>query len=583
MHESLAHLLEASCQKYANRPHLGTRKNGQWSWITYAEFKELVDAARAGLAQLGVGRGDRVALIADNCVEWATCAYAAYTLGAIYVPMYTAQPAEEWEFILNDCQAKVVFTATEKITRALDERRGNMPALSHVISLAGAARAEDSYEHFLAQGRAHPTDVVYPDRNDPAGFIYTSGTTGKPKGVRLSHANLCSNCDACREVFPLNKERSLAFLPWAHALGQTGELHFFTQEGHAIAINDDVTRLVNNLPEVRPSLLVAVPRIFNRIYDGVNKQMAAKPLPIQKLFASGLELAGRRNSGESLSFGERLVLGLAERLIFSKVRAKFGGRLKLVISGSAALNPEVARFVDALGIMVYEGYGLTETSPVAAVNFPGARKIGSVGRPLPGVEIRIDESKSDNPGEGEIIIKGPNVMLGYHNRPEDDAAVFTEDRAFRTGDLGRIDEDGYVYITGRLKELYKLETGKYIAPAALEEKLKLSPYVANIMLFGANKAFNVALVVPDEAALKEWSEKTGGSVDNVADSPQVTQLLMAEIDRFAGEFKSYEKPKKIALLTEDFTTDNGLLTPSMKIKRGEVVKRYQDRLDALYA
>src|SRR5690606_6413681 len=395
------------------------------------------------------------------------------------------------------------------------------------------------------------------------------------KGVRLSHANLCSNCDACREVFPLHKERSLAFLPWAHALGQTGELHFFTQEGHAIAINDDVTRLVNNLPEVRPSLLVAVPRIFNRIYDGVNKQMAAKPLPIQKLFSSGLEVAGRLNHGATLSCGERLVLWLAERLIVSKVRAKFGGRLKLVISGSAALNPEVALFIDALGIMVYEGYGLTETAPVASVNYPGARKIGSVGKPLPGVEIRIDESKSANPGGGENIRKGPHVMPGYHNRPDDDAAVFTEDRAFRSGDLGRIDEDGYVYITGRLKELYKLETGKYVAPAALEEKLKLSPYVANIMLFGADKAYNVALVVPDESALQDWSAKTGVSIKDVSDSPQVTQLLMAEIDRFAGDFKSYEKPKKIVLLTEDFTTDNGMLTPSMKIKRGEVIKRYQ--------
>jgi long-chain acyl-CoA synthetase len=583
VHESLVHLLEASCRKYANRPHLGTRKNGQWSWITYAEFKELVDAARGGLAALGVGRGDRVALVADNCVEWATCAYAAYTLGAIFVPMYAAQPPKEWEFILNDCGAKVVFAATPKIAGQLEELRPSMPSVEHIICLAESSTGESSYAHFLEQGRNNPTDTVYPDKDEPAGFIYTSGTTGNPKGVKLSHANICSNCDACREVFPLHKERSLAFLPWAHALGQTGELHFFTQEGHAIAINDDVTRLVNNLPEVRPSLLVAVPRIFNRIYDGVNKQMAAKPLPIQKLFSSGLRLAERRNHGEQLSFGERIVLGLAERLIFSKVRDKFGGRLKLVISGSAALNPDVARFIDALGIMVYEGYGLTETSPVAAVNYPGARKIGSVGKPLPGVEIRIDESKSDNPGEGEIIIKGPNVMLGYYNRPEEDAAVFTEDHAFRTGDLGRLDEDGYLYITGRLKELYKLETGKYVAPAALEEKLKLSPYIANIMLFGSNKAYNIALVVPDEAALQDWSEKTGVTLGDVTNNPQVTQLIMAEIDRLATDFKNYEKPKKAVLLGDDFTTDNGMLTPSLKVKRREVIKSYQDRIDAAYA
>jgi long-chain acyl-CoA synthetase len=582
MHESLVHLWEASCRKYRDRDHLGTRKDGAWSWLTYGDFKELVDAARGGLASIGIAPGDRVALIADNCVEWATCAYATYSRGAIFVPMYTAQLEDEWVFILKDSGAKVVVVTSPTIHDALIARKPDLPGLERVICLDLPAAHVDSYDALLAAGRANPSDVVYPEPYDVASFIYTSGTTGQPKGVKLTHENFCSNCDAVREVFPLHKERSLAFLPWAHALGQTAELHFFSQEGFAIAINDDVSRLVSNLPDVRPSLLVAVPRIFNRIYDGVNRQMTSKPAVIRKLFHKGLALAGRRNAGDSLSTSERLILGVAERLIFSKIRAKFGGRLKLVISGSAALNPEVARFIDALGIMVYEGYGLTETAPVTSVNYPGARKIGSVGKPLPGVTVKIDESKSNNPREGEIIIYGPNVMVGYHNRPEESAAVFTDDRGFRSGDLGYLDEDGYLYITGRIKELYKLETGKYIAPAALEESLKLSPLIGNVMLYGANKPFNVALVVPDEAAVMEWSAQTGTPIGDVSKNSQLKERLASELEKYGAAFKSYERPRKIALIAEDFTTENGMLTPSMKIKRDEVTQRYGELLEALY-
>jgi long-chain acyl-CoA synthetase len=416
-----------------------------------------------------------------------------------------------------------------------------------------------------------------------AGFIYTSGTTGAPKGVRLSHRNICSNCDAVREVFPLHRERSLAFLPWAHALGQTGELHFFTQEGFSIAINDDLTRLVTNLPEVKPTLLVAVPRIFNRIYDGVTKQMASKPKPIQKLFARGLQLAKAQSAGQRLGLLDGLTLAAADRLIFSKVRDRFGGRLKLAISGSAALSQNVAEFIDALGIMVYEGYGLTETSPVASVNYPGARKLGSIGKPLPGVRVVIDETQSEKPGEGEIVIHGPNVMLGYHNRPEEEARVFTPDRGFRSGDLGYLDADGYLFITGRIKEQYKLETGKYVAPAALEEQLKLSPLIANVMLYGANKPYNVALVVVDAAALEQWCKDTGAALPADPNTePRLVQAVLEEIAQHGKAFKSYERPTKVVLTREDFTVENGQLTPSLKIKRSAVLARYQGALEELY-
>jgi long-chain acyl-CoA synthetase len=277
-----------------------------------------------------------------------------------------------------------------------------------------------------------------------------------------------------------------------------------------------------------------------------------------------------------------LLLRLADRLIFAKIRDKFGGRLKLVISGSAALSRNVAEFIDALGIMIYEGYGLTETSPVVSVNFPGARKIGSIGKPLPGIRVVIDQAKGSQPGEGEIVIYGPCVMKGYHKRPEENAAVFTEDGGFRSGDLGYLDSDGYVFITGRLKELYKLETGKYVAPAALEERLKLAPLVANVMIYGANKPHNVALVVLDPIALSEWCDSNGVAQSEACANAALNKAVMGELDTCGSDFKSYEKPRRAILTTEDFTTDNGMLTPSLKVRRAAVIKHYGQALEALY-
>jgi long-chain acyl-CoA synthetase len=583
LYATLCDLLEGSCKKFKDRNIFGTKRDGEWHWITYGEFGKLVQACTAGLAGLGVTAGDRVAMVADNCVEWATVAHATYAQGGVFVPMYTAQKPDEWKFILNDCAAKVVVAATEKAYRALKAAAPQIPSLEHVIGLFLPESDPDSYLGLLSRGRGSPVARHVAKSEDIAAYIYTSGTTGQPKGVKLSHANICSNCAAVEEVIPMVQETSVAFLPWAHSLGHTGELMYFTQRGFSMAINDDVGRLVSNLPEVRPTALVAVPRIFNRIYEGVNRQMSEKPRLIQALFARGLRCAGDKSRGKSLGFADRVVLGLAERLIFSKVRGKFGGRLKLVICGSAALNKDVAEFVDALGIMVYEGYGLTETTPVVSVNYPGHRKLGSVGKPLPGVRVVIDESQSSQPGEGEVVVYGPNVMVGYHQRPEENAAIFTADGGLRTGDLGRLDQDGYLYITGRLKELYKLENGKYVAPAPLEEELKVSPYITNVVLYGLNRPHNVALVVPNLDRLKQWAEENGVELGNVTENPKVRELLMAEIQAHSATFKSYERPRSVAIVTEDFTTENGLLTPKMSVKRKEVLSRYGSALEALYS
>lgn len=581
--KNLVEVLEKSAETHATRTLFGTKQGSNWNWIDYKTFKHDVDRFRAALKDLGVGPGDKVAAIADNRVEWAVGCYATYGLRAAYVPMYQAQKADEWKFILNDCDAKVVLAANQDVYDKLKKIQPELPALEHVINFEGADDSVDSYAALLKRGEQNPVAPEQPDGKETAGFIYTSGTTGNPKGVILSHSNICSNLNAIHEVFTFNAEdRSLSFLPWAHSMGQTCELHGLISMGCSIGINDDIPNLVANLAEVKPTVLFAVPRIFNRIYDGVNKQMSEKPGFIQSLFRSGIKNATRKNAGESLGMMEGMGLALADKIIFNKIRDKFGGRLKYAISGSAALDKTVAEFVDALGIMVYEGYGLTETSPIATANYPGNRKIGSVGRAIPGVTIKIDNSVTDGAVDGEIVIYGPNIMQGYHNRPEENAAVLMDDGGFRSGDMGRLDDDGYLYITGRIKEQYKLENGKYVVPAPLEEKLKLSPYIANVMIHGHNKPHNVAVVVPDPEALKAWAAEHGVDVSQAGTDPKVKQLLQGEIDKFSKDFKGFERPKNFAVITEDFSTENDMLTPTLKLKRRNVLERYGDVIEGLY-
>jgi len=581
--KNLVDLCEKSCKKYKDRELFGTKKDGRWTFITYGEFQDLVDQFRGGLASLGVKAGDKVGIVANNRVEWAVAAYATYGLGAAFVPMYEAQKPDEWKFILTDCGAKVAIGATPTIYKKLQGVKGDVASLEHVVGFEEPETDDHSYAALLKKGAESPAEAKHPDQADTAGFIYTSGTTGNPKGVILSHGNITSNINAIHELFPFEaNDRSLSFLPWAHSFGQTCELHAMLSMGCSLAINDLVENLVGNLAEVQPTILFAVPRIFNRIYDGVNKQMTEKPGFIQSLFRNAIKNKTARSRGEDTGVFAGVGISLADSIIFSKIRAKFGGRLKYAVSGSAALSKEVAEFIDALGIEVYEGYGLTETSPIATANFPGHRKIGSVGKAIPGVKISIDKSVTGDAKNGEILIAGPNIMQGYHNRDDENKAVLMEDRTFRSGDMGYLDDDGYLYITGRIKEQYKLENGKYVVPSPLEEELKLSPFIANVMIHGANKPYNVALVVPDKAAVEKWAAENGKKVDDLEKSDEVKQLIDDELKKYSKSFKGFERPEKFALTIEDFTTDNGMLTPTLKLKRRNVLAKYESALDSLY-
>jgi len=340
-------------------------------------------------------------------------------------------------------------------------------------------------------------------------------------------------------------------------------------------------QLPDNFVEVRPTVLVAVPRVFQRVFVGFQKSMAGKPAPLRWLVRRALAAARRRRAGRRLGIGARVALALAERLVFVRARARVGGRLQFAISGAAALGVEVAELIDGIGIAVYEGYGLTETSPIVAANFPGQRKLGSVGRPIPGVRVVIDRDampagarQNDGGGggeedgaDGEIVVYGPNVMRGYHDRPAESRAALTADGGLRTGDVGHLDGDGFLYVTGRIKEQYKLDNGRYVSPGPLEEQLKLSPLIANVLIHGHNRAHNVALVVAGA---------------EVAGRPDAHARIRAEIDRLSSGWRSHERVQAFAVVDEDFTQANDMLTPSLKIKRRNIVRRYQPELEALY-
>lgn len=586
--QTLVDMFETSVKQYGSRDLFGVKTNGVWTWTKYAEVGKQVDAFRAGLASLGIKRGDNVAIISNNRVEWAVAAYACYGLGAALVPMYEAQLAKEWAFIINDCEAKALITANDEIFQKAQEIPEKAPSLQHIIGMTQPKSDPKSWAALMEAGAKNPVPAIAPKPEDTSCLIYTSGTTGNPKGVILSHGNIVSNINAVQDILPVQGEdRSLSFLPWAHSFGHTCELHVLISTGSSIALVESVDKIIANLAEVGPTMLFSVPRIFNRIYDGVNKQMVDKPKPIQGLFRAGIRAATkkRKEGPGSLSFNERLMLSLADKLVFKKIRAKFGGRLKYAFSGGAALSREVAEFIDALGITVYEGYGLTETSPIATANRPGAHRIGSVGKAIPGVKIIIDKEASGDPKHGEIVIVGPNIMQGYHNRPEENQAVFTEERGFRSGDLGYLDDDGFLYITGRIKEQYKLENGKYVSPAPLEEQLKLSPFILNAMVYGDNRLYNVALAVIDPEAVKKWGETEGLSFkDNneMCENERVKALVKSEIEKYSAEWKSFEKAQKVTLTADDFTTQNGMLTPSLKVKRRVVWQKYGPQIEALY-
>jgi long-chain acyl-CoA synthetase len=582
--QSMLDLFEANAAAHPDRPLFLTKMLGRWEPVTYGELSARIERLRRSLGGLNVESGDRVGIIASNSVEWAAIAYASYGLGAAIVPMYENQLEADWEYIVRDSELVVLFVANEGIRAKVDRLRSSMPSLRHIIPMAGP-----DYEEFLDLGKGLPPLRRRPSGEQMAAIMYTSGTTGQPKGVVLSHANILSNVLPLSVVTFTHEKKpedqlTLSFLPWAHAFGHTVELHLVIGAGSTMAIAESVDKISDNMREVRPTALIAVPRVFIQVYAAVQRMLESKPGWVRTLFYSAIAIAAKRARGEALGFKERLTLTTADQLIFSKVRARLGGRLTFAVSGAAALPREVGDFITALGIEFYEGYGLTETSPIVSANIPGHNRLGTVGKPLAGVRVEIDLSVGIDSQSGEIIVYGPNVMRGYHGQ-DGAEGVFTKDGGLRTGDAGYLDEDGFLHITGRIKERYKLSNGKYVAPGPLESALKLSAFVSDAMIYGDGRPHNVALLVPDREALANWADKNGVGplgLDELCEQPAVVALLRGEIDRALAGVRGYERIHEFVILREEFSQDKGTLTPSLKLKRHNVVERYKKEIDAMY-
>lgn len=590
-HVNLVQFLESSVAAGPDRPCIGTRDpdGGRYHWTSYAELGRRVDALRAGLAAEGVGPGSSVGIIANNRLEWAIAHFATLGRRARWVPMYEAELPATWAYILQDAAVEVLFVSRPEIRERVRAFAADLPALRRVVVLEGTG--EDSLAALEAAGAARPTPALQPEPDDVAVLIYTSGTTGAPKGVLLTHANLVSNHYARRQRFPTfdHRSRTLSILPWAHVYGM-GELHTWVEIGGSIGIVGSVDTLLGDFALVQPTFLLSVPRVFNRIYNALWARMEAAGGLTRLLFVTAVRAAARKRTLAAQgrrSWWTDLVVRVLDRLVFAKVRARFGGRLEGAMTGSAAMSKAVSDFFFDIGIPLYDAYGMTETSPGVSVNSPAAHRAGSVGQVLEHVRVTIDRSVVE-PGatDGEIVVYGPNVMKGYHRHPEATAAVLTPDGGLRTGDRGRFDDDGYLYITGRIKEQFKLENGKYVFPVALEEAIELHPMVQSAFVHGDGRPYTVALVSLDPAAVKAWAARHGVDAEPAAvvARADLQAEVAAELEaRLRERFGGYEIPKRWLFVEEPFSVQNGLLTQTMKLKRRPILERYRDRVEALYA
>lgn len=519
--------------------------------------------------------------------------------------MYEAQLPSDWTYIVNDCGAKALFCADQNIyNRVHQQVLPNCPSVRETLCFDTEEDEPHSFGnaiHTIQPDSDHKL-VIAPSPDDLASLIYTSGTTGKPKGVELTHGNFSENIRAAgREMVmdPLSPiqedEKSLSFLPWAHSYGQTCELWTQLSQGGAIGISRGIPTILEDMDMVGPTQLFSVPTLYKRIYDGVHNTMEAAT-PIRRSFMrNALQIAREKrlaNIGERgpLSFWERLKYRTLNRIVLDKIRARFGGQLRRGFVAGAACPREVMEFMDDLGIPLIEGYGLTETSPMITVNMPEyERKIGTVGRAIKGVKVYIlDEDGSECPPgvQGEICCSGHNVMKGYYKNPEGTKEVVTEApngaRIFHSGDMGSLDEEGYLTVTGRIKEQYKLENGKYVVPGPVEEAIALSRFVEQVVLYGANRPHNIALVVPDWEAVRlvvDCDDAT--STGDLATDPQVAELIDHAIAEHCIGLKKYEIPQKWAIV-DPFTAANDMLTPKLSIRRHKVFQAYVDVIDALY-
>lgn len=532
--QSLNEILNRSQTEFADRPFLGTKTQKQYEWQSYLDVFQHAQNVKEELA---FQRGEVIALVADNCREWAYIMLAALASGATLVPMYASEKVESLNFILDNSKANRVICANSNLAKEL---------------VCGRI---DTFEDLNFSPSPKVLDLHNQYRDEIAFILYTSGTTADPKGVPLTHDNIAHTIETLATNFPLKKEdRSLSFLPWAHSFGLIVELLTLSSRGASIGIAESVQTIIPNLGDVKPTILISVPRLFSQFHASVQKRALSEGAFSKQLFDDVLG----KNKGLFSSFRKAIY----KKKYISRVNARFGGELRYAVSGGAALSPETGKFMNAIGIEVYEGYGLTETCALISFNLPSASKMGSVGKPV--CDIRIAENAEFEKGIGEICVKGEGVMNGYLNQP---GKSFTQDGYFLTGDIGRIDNEGYLWILGRIKEQYKLSTGKYVAPVKLEEQLQSSEFVERVFLFGENRSHIIALVQ---------------LADDESKGAETEARIMESFEELGDNFRRFEFPKKI-LIIDDIGNTPELLTQSGKLKRTKLFEMYEEEIEKLYS
>ena len=609
---TLYQMLMTSVERFADNPCFGfiPEKGMPRVHMNYGEFGELATSVGKQLRDVGVEAEDRVAMILNNSVEWAAISYGANAIGAAYTAMYTHQHGSEWAFILEDSTPSMIAVSDTEI---LDKLIANMPDDASKwpkcgILLLGNEPANQlppegvavhEWASFVAAGRA--SEVAIEIADDPFALntlIYTSGTTGNPKGVMLTNWNTLSNVLCVQSAFVIYVgDKNAAFLPWAHSFGSTFDLHWMLRCGVHINLISDLTKIADECIEIKPAVLLAVPRVWNKFYDRVNSQFDAATGVKKILIGKAKKHAQRRIAKAGVECDAVPASGffdkLYDKLVWSKVRARFGGNIRFCMSGAAALSPDVAEFIQQVGFSCYEGYGLTETSPLVSANGwsgPGKSKLRCVGLVANGVKVTIDTDAWDDPDrsdEGEIIVHGPNVMKGYWNNEKATNEVIIEPGVFRTGDLGKLDSKGYLSITGRVKSQFKLENGKYVSPAPLEENVKLSPLVEQAALDGRNMLRTFIIIHPNMDAMKKALSAAGkdasGSDEELCAREETRTWMLDELKSNSmtePTWKGYERPANIILDHQEWTTDNDLMTPSMKVKLRNLLSRHENAIEA---
>ncbi|MBS1793218.1 MAG: long-chain fatty acid--CoA ligase [Acidobacteria bacterium] len=590
---TLAELFRQALKKHDRPDALNYKAHGKWHRVSSAEMIRRAENIARGLYALGLRKNDKAAILAPNSPEWTLADAGCQFAGVVDVPIYTTLADSSVRYILNDSETKIFFLEDKATLDRLEKILPDCPTLEKLVFFDAADVSRDdalSLEELERLGAGLAAEnpslidelVESTETDDVATLIYTSGTTGEPKGVMLSHGNILSNVIDAGEKYNFTvKDVPLSVLPLSHVFERSA-MYLYIFNGMAVHYAESIDKVPDNLREVRPTMFVGVPRIFEKVYAKA-KLTAAQSSPLkEKIFDwaidVGKEFAFKTEKNQPISYFHGIRHSIADRIVFSKFREFFGGRLRFCITGGAALSNEIYLIFNGAGVSIMQGYGLTETSPVITSSNPIDVRLGTVGKPIRNVEIRIA-------ADGEIEVSGPNVMLGYYKKPDATRDAFTPDGYFRTGDIGELDPDGFLKITDRKKELFKTSGGKYIAPSPIEQMIKGSRFVSQVVLVGNERKFPAALIVPSFEQLRNFAKNAGLNLKTPREfcaHRAIVELLEQQVAELTKDLAKFEKVKKIALIEEEMTVEGGELTPTLKIKRRIVDEKYKEVIDRLY-